>query len=104
MLVRRRRRLSSSGSVVGHEEAVMVVPTEADFKRVAQQLGALATEINGWTVAAPIPPDPPDPPLPASRVLFGATYSEPTLPAVFNYKVQCVPAFGWGSTEANLDG
>ena len=51
----------------------------------------------------PDPVEPPIPPTPTNRILYGATYSDPTLPAVMNYKVQAVPAFGWGSTETNLD-
>lgn len=49
------------------------------------------------------PPVPPDPPLPISRVLFGATYSQPTLPAVKQYKVQAVPFYGWGTALGAVD-
>lgn len=51
----------------------------------------------------PVPPDPPIPPTPISRVLFGATYSNPTLPAVHSYKVQAVPFYGWGTALNQVD-
>lgn len=72
----------------------------ADAGFDADHLRAIAEYLETGTMV-PVPE-----PIPApapNRVLYGATYSNPTLPAVHNYKVQAVPIFGWGTTEYNFD-
>lgn len=95
-------------------EADRLRAVAAELRRLAAQgfdtihLLNLADQCDNAALGTPPPPapapDPPPVPVPLHRVLFGATYSNPTLPAVHNYRVQAVPVFGWGSTEANLDG
>lgn len=94
-------------------EAERLIGVAAELLRLAAstwpenalRLRDIANSIALAVPVTPAPvPDPPPAPAPSKhQILFGATYSNPTLPGVHNYQVQVVPAYGWGSTEANLD-